>query len=242
MGYILKQVDAEQLENLKKLFVNVYHENAQALIGMEERFNTSHFGASVLGFVAYPEEQILDNGVEVPASYYGVFPQIAIEGNSRILCAQSGDTMTHKAHRGKGLFVKLANLTNDLAREKGVELIYGFPSPMTYPGFKNKLGWHFPYNMLKFNRFVPTIPIGILKRRLKFPIGGLGRVSRYLNRSSLHTPNSIQSGLFNDLNEGFTILRNQDYWNYKTQCVRNKWIVNHQGIFTDWLLVSTLHN
>ncbi|MBS1742101.1 MAG: GNAT family N-acetyltransferase [Bacteroidetes bacterium] len=55
---------------------------------------------------------------------------------------QSIDTLTDKDHRGKGLFIKLANNLYKDAAQAGFKLIYGFPNPNSAPGFYQKLQWH----------------------------------------------------------------------------------------------------
>jgi hypothetical protein len=62
-------------------------------------------------------------------------------GDRVVLAAQSADTMTHPHYRYKGLFVELANLTIQLCRDNGIELLFGFPNQNSLPGFINKLGW-----------------------------------------------------------------------------------------------------
>ena len=62
-------------------------------------------------------------------------------GWHRVLAAQSIDTMTHPRSQGKGVFTKLANACYGIAKERGIQLLYGFPNPSSYPGFVRKLGW-----------------------------------------------------------------------------------------------------
>lgn len=99
--------------------------------------DTSAFGPSFVGYIAYSE-------AGEPAAFYGVFPCLLSLDGTKYLAAQSGDTMTHSNHRGKGLFTQLALKTYEYCRENGVHLVFGFPNENSYPGFTRNLGWqHF---------------------------------------------------------------------------------------------------
>lgn len=99
--------------------------------------DTSAFGPSFVGYIAYSE-------TNEPAAFYGVFPCLLSLDGTKYLAAQSGDTMTHSNHRGKGLFTQLALKTYEYCRENGVQLVFGFPNENSYPGFVRNLGWqHF---------------------------------------------------------------------------------------------------
>ena len=230
MTYQIKKIDTSQIPQLKKLFEAVYNKNSLDLEGLDDRFQTSQFGSDCIGYVAYSTEE--DSNVSVPASYYGVFPIIATKSGEKFMCAQSGDTMTHPDHRSRGLFTKLAKRTYETASSKGVEFVFGFPSPQSYPGFKRKLGWEFPHNMLKFTRIVPTIPIGIIKKRLKMKVGNFnGLVNRFVDAKKLSSQIVNEEWFFND-SEGLEILRDKTFWDYKKSLKSNKLFIECCGIGT----------
>jgi len=95
------------------------------------------------------------------AAYYGVFLcDVNINGKN-FFASQSGDTMTHPHYQGQGWFTQLALKTYERARELGVSIVYGFPNENSYPGFKKKLGWNFPFKMNKATKIVPCLPFGL---------------------------------------------------------------------------------
>ena len=104
VDYLIERFHISQISQLKILFQAVYNKNSLDLEGLDDRFQTSQFGADCIGYIAYSTE---DN-LKIPAAYYGVFPVITISRGKKIMCAQSGDTMTHPNHRKRGLFTKLA--------------------------------------------------------------------------------------------------------------------------------------
>ena len=55
---------------------------------------------------------------------------------------QSIDTLTDVDHRGKGLFIELAEKLYSEQGGSRYSLVYGFPNDQSAPGFFKKLGWH----------------------------------------------------------------------------------------------------
>jgi GNAT superfamily N-acetyltransferase len=72
---------------------------------------------------------------------YILWPAMLRVGGERVAGAQSMDTMTHPDFRGQGVFTNLADACFRQAAEAGIDLLYGFPNPLSYPGFVRKLGW-----------------------------------------------------------------------------------------------------
>lgn len=73
-------------------------------------------------------------------AYYGVIPEKYIVAGDESTIYQSCDTMTHSAHRRRGLFQKLANHCYDFLRAKGDLRIIGFGGAQSTPGLI-KFGW-----------------------------------------------------------------------------------------------------
>jgi len=119
---------------------------------IQRKYDTSVFGHKNIGFFAVSENK-------EPAAYYGVFPMIITIDTIDIQVAQSGDTMTAPEHRGKGLFIQLAQKTYQLAEKQGIQLIFGFPNENSFPGFQKKLNWQFFGSMQKFSIQNAEIPL-----------------------------------------------------------------------------------
>lgn len=230
MEYRFEKVSRESLDGLELLFASVYHKNSPNFRSLKKRFQTGIFGAEYIGFLAYPPRRSYCSEPDIPIAYYGVFPQLATSGDDTILCAQSGDTMTHPHHQGRGLFTKLALQTYDLAKEHGIEFIYGFPSKNSYPGFKNKLGWEFPYNMLEFTRIVPTLPWGLLKRRFNLQFKNQAETNHLLKLLKTEDLKSLYKTKDTLDNSQFRLLRNQDYLDYKIADSANKWLIKQDNL------------
>ena len=96
---------------------------------------------------------------------YALWPTYLRLGADVVLGAQSLDTMTHPDYQGQGMFTVLANACMDLAVQRGVLALYGFPNPNSYPGFVRKLNWDHSGDVQSWVRLIrpsahPRIPLG----------------------------------------------------------------------------------
>src|SRR5215212_6420813 len=105
---------------MKELFKSAYETDID-LEYFNSKYDTRCLGHEVIGFIA------IHTATKSPAAFYGVFPVKLWINGKEVLAAQSGDTMTHKDHRKKGLFVHLAQVSFETCRKKGIELIFGLP-------------------------------------------------------------------------------------------------------------------
>lgn len=85
----------------------------------------------VIGYDAYVDGEIV--------AHYVVEPLVACLYGKPARGVLSLNTATHPRHQGKGLFVKLAAATYDLARELGYEFVVGVANANSTPGFVRKL-------------------------------------------------------------------------------------------------------
>ena len=56
-------------------------------------------------------------------------------GNKKVKTAQHCDTMVHPDYRGKGIFNKMGQFAIGYLKDNGYALSYGFPAPISRPGF-----------------------------------------------------------------------------------------------------------
>ena len=75
------------------------------------------------------------------AAIYTALPVISTVKNLSVKALQSIDTLTDKSHRGKGLFILLAEKLYKDATDNGFAYVYGFPNENSAHGFFKKLGW-----------------------------------------------------------------------------------------------------
>lgn len=160
MDYRIERISIKCYEDIISLYKDCFH----AIIDKEflnKKLNTSTFGISYLGYIAYDVHN-------KPAAYYAVYPCFLTNGKDRFLAAQSGDTMTHPNHRGQGLFVRLAQKTYELCKESNVRCVFGFPNENSYPGFVRKLNWQHVDDMRSFIVRVKSLPWVRVQKALPF--------------------------------------------------------------------------
>jgi hypothetical protein len=134
--YRFEKLSGDNIGDLVPIYNSAFQKDI-SINELIEKFDTSFTGFKNVGFIAYaPEGE--------PAAFYGVFPCFATYNGVKYLVAQSGNTMTHANHTGRGLFTALAKMTYDYCRENRIHLVFGFPNQNSYPGFIKKLDWkHF---------------------------------------------------------------------------------------------------
>jgi GNAT superfamily N-acetyltransferase len=203
--YTVERLTASNLHQLDTLHQAVY--NKPVAGGFYERkYNTVYTGVQYIGYIACSPE-----GTAI--GYYGVIPCFFSYNGQRMLAAQSADTMTHPGYRLKGLFVELANLTYNLCRENGINLIIGFPNQHSYHGAVQKLGWKMTDTMSCFTLPVKTLPLEKLATRLSMTTMYNRLVNRLLKKYTVPRI-SIANQL---LTEGYAgIDRDAAYMAYKT--------------------------
>lgn len=197
-------------ENIKDL-ISVYKEAFNKDVSLEyliKKNSTEAFGLSFTGFIAYHSE------TNETAAFYGVFPCFVKCKDQIFLAAQSGDTMTHPAHQGKGLFIKLALMTYDYVKSKGVKFVFGFPNQNSYPGFIKKLNWQHFEDMHAYLVRVRCISWIRIKKTFYLPDSLFYKYCSIIlslcKKGNIPFDNSVINGARGG------VLRNKDFFSYKT--------------------------
>jgi hypothetical protein len=159
--YSIRRISESNAVDLIAVYKSAFGNNFD-LEKFKEKQNTSDFGDSYVGYIAYDKNN-------TPAAFYGVYP-CQIEYNGKLyLAAQSGDTMTHSDHTGKGLFTLLATKTYEYCKENGFHLVFGFPNENSFPGFVKRLGWSHFDDLTPYLIRVKCIPWIRLKNTFRLP-------------------------------------------------------------------------
>jgi hypothetical protein len=211
MDYSIKRLTKELMVDLYWLFKASANTSA-TLDEFYLKYNTVYTGVSHIGYLAYAE-----NGR--PAAFYGVIPVLALINNKPVVIAQSADTLTHPDHQRKGLFVRLAQMTYELAKAEGINFIFGFPNENSYPGFVNKLNWGHPCNLQKFEFKVPMLPFSQLFRKNRFLITVYQAWVNFILIFFKKEKNGFPNPNISERNYG--IYRNEDYFKYKKYSVKH---------------------
>jgi len=154
--YRFERFTPDQLPQLHSLHRAVFGSGSSEE-KLRQKFASPVPGRAVIGYLAYAPDG-------TAAAYYGIFPMIVEHQGQTLIVGQSGETMTHPDHRGRGLFTKLGRRTYDAAGQEGVAFVFGFPNSNSYPGFVKYLGWTHNRTMRSYWLPVPTIPFNRLLR------------------------------------------------------------------------------
>ncbi|MES2133973.1 MAG: GNAT family N-acetyltransferase, partial [Bacteroidota bacterium] len=155
-NYTFIKLESENIKHLYTLFTAVYNKSCPKQY-FDLKYATQYTGAEYIGFFAFENN--------IPVAYYGVVPTIISISRQRVLAAQSCDTMTHPAHTKKGLFTELAKRTFELAKQKGIHFVFGFPNQNSYPGFIKHLGFTHTETMNRYTISLSNTPFKLLYRK-----------------------------------------------------------------------------
>ncbi len=204
--YRFKRVDESCYKDLVRLYQNAFKQDT-TLAYYQNKFNTDYLGVKHLGFLAYDEKN-------EPAAFYGVFPYMMEYKGRQYLAAQSGDTMTSPAHGGKGLFTTLAKMTYELAKQEGIQFIFGFPNENSYPGFVRKLNWTHKENITNYETSVLTFPCAAIAKKFTF-LSPLHNAYTKLVLQFFKVENNLLNNSAISLEHG-GVHRNADFFHYKS--------------------------
>jgi hypothetical protein len=216
--YVFERLNSKNLNDLLFLYKHAFNE-IETLEFLKKKYDTTFAGVDHVGFLAYHTE------TKEPAAYYGVFPSKLTYQGKDLIAAQSGDTMTHPNHRGKGLFITLAKLTYDLARSLGIEFIYGFPNDNSYPGFIKKLDWKHYSNVNHYKIKASSIPFDKLAKKFKWfkPIHQL-----LLPKEELETGKQFSNSITAQSKDSGGVKHDSDFYRYK--CYYPSFIIEIEGV------------
>jgi len=222
-GYEIKRVTKDVLKDLIPLY-KVTFGKRYSIKYLQQKFNTAGFGSEYIGYIAYAGNKAV--------AFYTVFPCIMEYRGHLLLSAQSGDTMTHPDHRGKGLFLCLAQKTYELARIEGIKLVFGFPNSNSYNGFVKKLLWKHEENLVLYKIGINSLPLA--------SVGAKHDTFRliynfYLKCILLFYKKVNTSISFNQNEEAIHIKYDTNYFTYK--CYGNNFMLNISGV-NIWLKID----
>ena len=197
---------------------------------LERKFACEHGGLTGFVCVAFAESGEAAGSV-------GVLPW-PVRYEARVETAgQMVDVATGSAHRGKGLFVALAERAREVCEEAGVGFLYGFPNEAAYPIWIQKLGYDHSDDLLEFRIPVRTLPAEKVSHRA----GPLRGVYEGYVRRKLDSRKAVDPVLPNSLGgDGFAAIdRDNAFHTYKRAFGGSRvvatdggraWVKIHHGI------------
>lgn len=215
--YTIRRISESNVSDLIAVYKSAFGIDYE-LEKLKMKQNTQDFRDSYVGFIAYDKNN-------TAAAFYGVYPCLIEYQGKKYLAAQSGDTMTHRDHVGKGLFTQLATKTYDYCKANGFHLVFGFPNANSYPGFINRLGWTHFDDLTPYLIRVKCIPWIRMKNTFRLPQAIHNTWCKFrLNQLKKGLP--FHSSCLTDDNP--VVDHSEAYFNYKTYGIN--YLIQVKGI------------
>ena len=206
-AYDLEVLRGTELSRVIPLFRDAFAGREFKPDWLRRKYSCQHAGLEGFACVAFDEQGD-------PAGSVGVLPW-PVRFEDRVETAgQMVDVATHSAHRGRGLFVALADRAREVCEAAGVGFLYGFPNEEAYPIWVHKLGYEHTQDLGEYRRRVRTIWAEKLSHRAR-PLRRL--YERYLDRKlgAAAAPDPLLANSF--ATEGFAhIERDRTFHMYKS--------------------------
>lgn len=171
------------------------------------------------------------------AGSVGLLPWPVRFGDRTEIAGQMVDVATGSAHRGRGLFVRLAEAVREYCEASGVGFLYGFPNQEAYPIWIHKLGYAHVDDLVEYRLPVRTLWAERLARRVG-PLRPL--YERYVQRTLMaYAPADpvLENSL---IREGFAgVDRDRSFHAYKSSFAGSRvlaleggraWLNPHHGL------------
>ena len=157
--YRLAVLRGSELATLLPLFTDAFGSGRFTAEWLERKYACEYDGLRAFCCVAFGEDGM-------PAGSVGVLPWPARYGDRVEGAGQMVDVATGSAHRGRGLFVRLAELAREVCGDAGLSFLFGFPNEAAYPIWMNKLGYEHIHDLLEHRLRVRTIWAERVARRV----------------------------------------------------------------------------
>lgn len=158
-GYIRKRLEENDLSYISPLYKSAFGLTVD-VDDIKNKFFDKYQKIKA-SFICYTRDK-------KAVSFYGMIVQKVVYNGSEFYIGQSCDSMTHKEHGGKGLFVKLANDVYEYLRQHEVQYVFGFPNTTIYELRIKKLKWKHEVNINVYRKKVSTLPLAKVVKKAPF--------------------------------------------------------------------------
>ena len=148
--YRFATVATAELNYLVPLFRDAFAGREPSLEWLQAKYACGAEGVAAFVCVAFDERGDAAGSV-------GLLPWQVRYGDRVELAGQMVDVATSNAHRGRGLFVALADRTRELCESSGIRFLFGFPNEAAYPIWMNKLGYEHLQDLVSYQLPVRTL-------------------------------------------------------------------------------------
>jgi GNAT superfamily N-acetyltransferase len=203
--YRLAALGASELAPVLPLFLDAFGREFSA-----EKL-ARKYACEAGGLAGFVSVAYADNGEA--AGSVGVLPWPVRFGDRSEVAGQMVDVATSNAHRGRGLFVRLAEHAREVCESAGVAFLFGFPNEAAYPIWMKKLGYEHIHDLVEYRVAVRTVWAERVARRAEALRGIYERHVRRTLRPYVPADPVLENSL---VAEGFAgIGRDREFHAYK---------------------------
>jgi hypothetical protein len=127
------EITAERLRQYAGLFSTCFPTSNKLTVGYLEWLYKDNPCGTVIGVDAFADGEIV--------AHYAVVPVDVMYLGKQVKACWSLNTATHPSHQGQGLFVKLAQMTYELAERAQCMAVIGVANQNSVSGFVRRLGF-----------------------------------------------------------------------------------------------------
>ncbi len=179
------------MARLLPLFHDAFGRGRFTASWLARKYACEHGGVAGFACVALSQEGH-------PAGSVGVLPWPVRYGDLVETAGQMVDVATGSEHRGRGLFVRLAEMAREVCEKAGVRFLFGFPNEAAYPIWMSKLGYQHIHDLVDHRARVRAL----WAERLARKVGPLrAGYERYVDRTLaalVPEDTSLQNSLIRD--------------------------------------------
>lgn len=205
MEYIFESISEKNCIDIQSLYETVFRKKVTKK-RIRQKYNTDYTGKSYFGYIAYYQNK--------PVAFFGSVPGVVSYNGKQEIAVQSVDSMVLKAHGGKGLFTKLANLTFEKLIQNDIKFIWGFANEASENRFTKSFGFSYKERLLGYTIKTSVFPIEKAIQKVsvlnKIYLGYIKFIfekyqTKEFVKGSIDSPDVV------------SVVRSDDYYNYKSQ-------------------------
>ena len=205
MEYIFEPISEKNCIDIQSLYATVFRKKVTKK-KIRQKYNTDYTGKSYFGYIAYFQKK--------PVAFFGSVPGVMQYNGKQEIAVQSVDSMVLKAHGGKGLFTKLANLTFEKLIQNEIKFIWGFANEASENRFTKSFGFSYKERLIGYTIKTSVVPIEKVIQKVAI----LHKIySVYLKFifKKYQTSEFVKGSI--DSLDVVSVVRSDDYYNYKSQ-------------------------
>ncbi len=153
-GIEIRPFAAADFPTVRALYRKVWHGEIR-----DERYDRMRFVGGINGSTI---ASVAMDGARC-VGFFMLWPMTLTDGSRAVAAGQAMDVMTDPGCQGRGIFPRLAKATCDTAAQKRLQVLFGVPNALIFPGYIKRLSWAVPCKITTYVRPLSlsgVVPLG----------------------------------------------------------------------------------